>query len=403
MLLFEIAFAVVVIAGITRIAVRANRPERLRRAPRPVRRRSWLVKAWNASGAPVINGTTLGDASAELTGKAVGATARGGARLTGRAARSAARRAERRWQARLDGDDAPRGLWWRLPGTAGPQDAPQPEADAPPVDGAASEPRRRGLRFWRRRTEPEQAATASGQSPSVSEQAPAASGQGSQVPEQGAEPPQRCARCRATTTQTRYIQPYGAWLCRPCLRDLEPLSDQWPAAEPASGPREPQRPAPAAVPHSSARPHGHPITVSTSTDSVPGASGATVKGPTMTETAATVTNVAAPADWAQTITRITEHTPADDTELLQLMAGEVAGVCGYADALGALHETCVNTVGLDPSSVQGLAEYSTSATELAARMVEAHRQFLTTYAEVMEAVARGVVLPYQGRWFTGAA
>ncbi|GGS97735.1 hypothetical protein GCM10010156_64910 [Planobispora rosea] len=407
MLLFEIAFAIAVIAGITRLARNANRPERLRRVPPPPRRRSsWLVKAWNASGAPRINGSTLGDASAELTGKAVGATARGGAWLTGRASRATARhvrrvgqaasqRAQLRWQVRMDGEDAPGGMWWRLQPAPESQDAPHDQSQNQTSAETEVQPGRRWrvLRFDRRRQD-------------TDEPTP-------QTPESAAPERHPCTRCHSTTELTRFSQRRGRWLCHGCLRALEPLPGAEPTGAPSSSAPPNGRPASQpnaqdvlrAVPHPLPRPTGRSTsdTTSTSTDPVPGAPGAFAKGPTMTQTAGTVTSVAPPADWIQIIARITEHAPADDTELLQLMAGEVAGVCGYADALGALHETCVNTVGLDPSSVQGLAEYSASATELAARMVEAHKQFLTVYAEVMEAVARGVVLPYQGRWFTGAA
>jgi hypothetical protein len=53
-------------------------------------RGSWLLRAWNASGAPKTSETTLGGAAAIATGKAAGAVTRGGwlvSKKTGRAGR----------------------------------------------------------------------------------------------------------------------------------------------------------------------------------------------------------------------------------------------------------------------------------------------------------------------------
>lgn len=306
-MLIELLFVAGIIAGIVGVAKQANRKTRrapVRRAPR----RSWLVKAWNASGATPIKGVTLGDAAAELTGKAAGATVRTGTRLTSRASKAAASAAERRWQARAQ------------------------DAEVIPL-------------FRRVRTDEPTQPTESGPSASPSQK---------------------------PTTTTDPVPPAD-----PALT----------TAAPATAPPGERADNPVSTPTGGSRMMPNPTPI-------PAAAPAT---------SAAANGAAAPADWAQTITRVANYVPEDDAALLHFMAGEVAGVCGYADGLAALHETCVNGVGLDPSSVQGLAEYSTHASELAQRMAEAHKQFLTIYQEVMEAVARGVVMPYQGRFFSGQA
>ncbi|MET8140010.1 hypothetical protein ABZU32_06845 [Sphaerisporangium sp. NPDC005288] len=339
-MLLELLFVAAIITGITGVARHANR-----RSTRPGRnvhrlpRRSWLVKAWNASGAPPVKGTTLGDAAAEFTGKAAGATVRTGTRLSRRAAKAAATRAKRRWESRTqEAEVIP--LFRRVRPSDADDPRPEPRPDGEPQprpESRASEPR----------TEPRPA-------------------------EQRPDPRPADARPKLDDE----VSPGGP-------SDERPRSDQTTAAP---EPQPADRPIPSSQGEARMVPNSTTFRHTTAGQTTPGGDGAV-----------------APPDWAQTIGRIATHVPEDDSALLHLMAGEVAGVCGYADALAALHETCVNAVGLDPSSVQGLAEYSTHASELAQRMAEAHKQFLTIYQEVMEAVARGVVMPYQGRFFSGQA
>lgn len=76
------------------------------------RKPSWVLKAWNASGAPKTSESTLGGAAAVVTGKAAGAVSRGGwlvSKKTGRAGRWFAGRAMTpfdrwlaSWQRRLE-------------------------------------------------------------------------------------------------------------------------------------------------------------------------------------------------------------------------------------------------------------------------------------------------------------
>lgn len=109
-----------------------------------------------------------------------------------------------------------------------------------------------------------------------------------------------------------------------------------------------------------------------------------------------------PADMAQIISRVSSYEPESVTDLMGFMAGETAGMCGYADALTQVVENCVNTVGLDPQSVQGVTEYAEAVTQAANTMALAHRQFMTVYQEVMEAVDKGVRMPHRGRFFNAA-
>lgn len=118
--------------------------------------------------------------------------------------------------------------------------------------------------------------------------------------------------------------------------------------------------------------------------------------------AATVAQLS-PADWAQTAERVRDAELTADYELINLMTGEVAGICVYAEAYHQLHATCVDTIGLDPVAVQGLGEFAEHVMELAKAMSDNHQQFLAQYQEVLQAVANGVVLPYNGRWMTGEA
>lgn len=107
-------------------------------------------------------------------------------------------------------------------------------------------------------------------------------------------------------------------------------------------------------------------------------------------------------DWAALVGQVGSFDPTSDVELLQWMAAQTAGMLAYADAVAQVHENCVNGVGLDPSSMHGLGEYSQATTEAAHQMHTAHAQFVSIYQEVMAAVSNGVVMPFQGRFFTGA-
>jgi hypothetical protein len=83
----------------------AVRQSRGRNQPRQrARRDSLLVKAWNSAGAPRTEESMLGDALADLGGRAIGSTVRRTAPRVRRRARSAHARAASRWQRRTEQD-----------------------------------------------------------------------------------------------------------------------------------------------------------------------------------------------------------------------------------------------------------------------------------------------------------
>ncbi|GAA2159880.1 hypothetical protein [Actinomadura napierensis] len=83
----------------------AVRQSRGRNQPRQrARRDSLLVKAWNSAGAPRTEESMLGDAVADLGGRAIGSTVRRTAPRVRRRARSAHARAASRWQRRTEQD-----------------------------------------------------------------------------------------------------------------------------------------------------------------------------------------------------------------------------------------------------------------------------------------------------------
>ena len=121
-------------------------------------RRSWLVTAAKAAGADLTS-DHLGRASAELAGKATGATARAVGRLARRGGHRLAGLAARRWQARGDAVSQPLFLT-RLskpadsadgaPGQPGQPTQPPPDAGPAPATGGqqptATPPARRRAR-----------------------------------------------------------------------------------------------------------------------------------------------------------------------------------------------------------------------------------------------------------------
>lgn len=128
-------------------------------------------------------------------------------------------------------------------------------------------------------------------------------------------------------------------------------------------------------------------------------------GPTMTATTdapqTAAEDAVAPLDWQVMIDRIRNYNPESDADLLEFMKAEAAGMVAYAEALEEARETCVTDIGLDPTAVQGITAYSEQVSEAAARMSDAMTQFVTVYGQVLELAASGVVMPHNGRFFTG--
>lgn len=107
------------------------------------------------------------------------------------------------------------------------------------------------------------------------------------------------------------------------------------------------------------------------------------------------------AAWNQMVAATGGFEPETDAHLTGWMAGEAAGMAAYAEAIGDVYETAVNTVGLDPASMQALHEYAAAAATAARAMAAARARFTAHYQAAREFTAAGGVLPHDGRWMTG--
>jgi len=109
----------------------------------------------------------------------------------------------------------------------------------------------------------------------------------------------------------------------------------------------------------------------------------------------------APAGWKALAAATADCEPEDDGDLLGWMAGEVAGMSAYGEALIVVYETCVNSVGLDPVAMAAVHDVADAAADAATAMAYARQKFASHYAEVREFVGNGGVLPFDGRWIKG--
>jgi len=105
--------------------------------------------------------------------------------------------------------------------------------------------------------------------------------------------------------------------------------------------------------------------------------------------------------WKQLVAAAGGFEPETDAHLTAWMAGEAAGMAAYAEAVTDVYETAVNTVGLDPASMQALHEYAAAAATAARAMAAARARFTAHYQAAREFTAAGGVLPHDGRWMTG--
>ncbi|SRR5579875_482831 len=105
--------------------------------------------------------------------------------------------------------------------------------------------------------------------------------------------------------------------------------------------------------------------------------------------------------WTALVAATSDFEPEDDAALLAWMAGQVAGMSAYAEALADVYETCVDTVGLDPAAMAAMHDVADAAADDAGAMADARAKFAAHYAEVREFAASGGLLPYDGRWITG--
>lgn len=105
--------------------------------------------------------------------------------------------------------------------------------------------------------------------------------------------------------------------------------------------------------------------------------------------------------FAAAVAEIGGHEPEDDADLIGFMRHAAAFQAAQADAWRALLDRCLHEVGLDPASVQGVAEYADVMGDTAHDATGMAAQFATVYAQVRDWLADGGVLPHDGRWLTG--
>lgn len=316
----------------------------------PERRPSLLVSAWNASGARRIESTRFASAVAELTGRAIGSKIR---------ARKA--RATKQTSDRVEAAQAAVRLGQTIAAAA--LRRWEKRADRSPV--------------WRRTDKPSA-------EPAATDSRPDAEKPG---PDEPMTATVECGHCGRKHTLTIKPGEIIAWTKCPCG------AEQIISRRPLDVPPESESSTSSTDSTTETEKKENPIM------SIP-AQRIAAPAPTANSTATDLTAMA-PPDWAVISQRVASFEPESDADLINFMTGEVAGICGYAESYEELHRHCIEKVGLDPRAVQGLGEFSEHVLELTQRMTAAHEMFLTAYQEVMQAVASGVVLPYNGRFFTG--
>jgi hypothetical protein len=314
---------------------------------------SWVIKAWNASGAPKTSETTLKGAAAVVTGKAAGKAARGGVWASRRFGRggvwfaNTALRPFDRWlertrvgleRAAADGQEPER---W-------PADDVSEDVIHDAEPSAATRDRERELNEFKLATKEkwlkDMVASYEG-----------LCAEGLIGPEAAAEHMISRGRLEYEIEQLR--------------RALN---------------RNPQ-PAPAASPPPT---HGNPFRSNKG-------------GPVSVDTPTDFDRTAVPPTLAAHLNHIAELHPENDAEILNFLKTEVTGMLAYAEAVNTFFEHCVTGEGLDPAAMQGVSDYAEAFAENASAAANGHRQFLAVYEAIIEAANNGTVMPYNGRFFSG--
>ena len=114
-----------------------------------------------------------------------------------------------------------------------------------------------------------------------------------------------------------------------------------------------------------------------------------------------VTPAEIPPAFAPLLAFVSGFEADEDADLMAFTRGLAAGDLALADALQAQLDHCVTELGLDPVSVQGLADYADDKAEHAQGAMAIWQRFATVYAEVQNFVSSGGVLPKDGRFLTG--
>lgn len=114
-----------------------------------------------------------------------------------------------------------------------------------------------------------------------------------------------------------------------------------------------------------------------------------------------VTRDEVPAAFVPLIEHISGFEAAEDADLQVFTRGLAAGELATGEALQHQLEHCVTAIGLDPVSVQGLADYAEQKAEHAQGAMQIWQRFAAVYAEVQAFIADGGVLPKDGNFLTG--
>jgi hypothetical protein len=108
-----------------------------------------------------------------------------------------------------------------------------------------------------------------------------------------------------------------------------------------------------------------------------------------------------PAAWRSVIARAADFDPENDGMLLDWMAGEIAGIIGYAEALVEAHQNGVVRIGLDPRALQVLYDAADAVASAGQTMLRAKRSFAEHYELPREYAADGGIMPHDGRFIQG--
>lgn len=109
-----------------------------------------------------------------------------------------------------------------------------------------------------------------------------------------------------------------------------------------------------------------------------------------------------PLEWAALASRVAAFEPESDTEFIQFIQGEMAGMLAHAEGWQAQSETLLTVVGLDPNATEAVTALGEVLADVAHDYGMVVRRFMAVYGQIQAAVADGVILPYNARtWLTG--
>lgn len=113
-------------------------------------------------------------------------------------------------------------------------------------------------------------------------------------------------------------------------------------------------------------------------------------------------SVAVPPPWAELAGWIASYVPEDDNAQTAFLAGNAAGLVAVAHAFGSHSETVINDIGLDPAYGAAILEVADRVADTSGDVALADQRYRVIYAEVIAAVANGLILPHRTReWFGG--